>query len=95
MKASVAIAALAFCSASAFPVLADEQSPLRTQPKTTGDSGVLPATAKMGERVKDQGATDPPEYTGRHEMADSGKLPATHIVSGAVPTMATDDPSSK
>lgn len=63
----------------------DERSTPIAPPKTLGDEGKLPPTAKGA--APEMGATAPAEIGTRKRMGDEGALPATKGMSGATPEM--------
>ena len=85
MKRIVSAAiAVTFVGAMLSPVLAQDR-PNATPPKTMGDEGKLPPTAKVSP--PDMGATDSAEIGQRKRMGDEGVLPATKGMSGTTPQM--------
>ena len=49
-----------------------------------GDTGTLPATGTVSNKVPEMGATEPMTNTGSHTMGDTGTLPATKSTGGEV-----------
>lgn len=64
---------------------AQESSTPIAPPKTMGDEGKLPPTAKGA--APEMGATAPAEIGAQKRMGDQGTLPATKGMSGATPQM--------
>ena len=64
---------------------AQELSTPIAPPKTMGDEGKLPPTAKGA--APEMGATAPAEIGAQKRMGDQGTLPATKGMSGATPQM--------
>jgi hypothetical protein len=64
---------------------AQESSTPIAPPKTMGDEGKLPPTAKGA--APEMGATAPAEVGAQKRMGDQGTLPATKGMSGATPQM--------
>jgi hypothetical protein len=64
---------------------AEDQSTPIAPPKTMGDEGKLPPTAKGA--APEMGATAPVDVGTQKRMGDEGKLPATKGMSGATPQM--------
>ena len=64
----------------------EERSTPIAPPKTLGDEGKLPPTAKVAP--PEMGATAPAEIGTRKRMGDEGTLPATKGMSGATPEMS-------
>ena len=77
MKAIFAIAVATVMFAATPPATAEDQPTLKAPTKTMGDTGTLPATGTVTNKVPEMGATEPMTNTGSHTMGDTGTLPAT------------------
>ena len=44
-----------------------------------GDTGTLPATGTVSNKVPEMGATEPMTNTGSHTMGDTGTLPGNEV----------------
>ena len=74
-----------FVGALLTPALAEDRPAPIAPPKTMGDEGKLPPTAKGA--APEMGATDPAQIGAQKRMGDQGTLPATKGMSGATPQM--------
>ncbi len=74
-----------FMGALLTPAMAGDQPAPIAPPKTMGDEGKLPPTAKGA--APEMGATAPAEVGAQKRMGDQGTLPATKGMSGATPQM--------
>jgi hypothetical protein len=86
------VAAAMILGALMSPVLAQDRPTPITPPKTMGDEGKLPPTAKGA--APEMGATAPAEIGTHKRMGDEGTLPATKGISGATPQMNPPVPPS-
>ena len=67
------------------PSIAEDQPTMQKAPtKTMGDTGTLPATGTVTNKVPEMAPTEPMTNTGSHTMGDTGTLPATKATGGEV-----------
>lgn len=91
-------AATLLLGAATLPATAEDTPAANGSSHTMGDSGKLPASGAVTDRIPDMGAGTG-SSTGTdgttHRMGDDGKLPATNSMSNEVPKMTSPSATDK